>query len=331
MQAGILDYAMAAASGHGTLLLLDRGSSRFALLDSTGRLLHTGGAKGRGPGEIGVAMGVTRVRGDSFAVLDRTNARLLLLDKEGRAGRMVSTITAASGGVAFLVGAMEPDSMVIAHQRYGMTRAEGLSADSMTLRLVSVADGGARLLTTRPAGRSFKRSATQRMVSIPVPADARTTVQAVAGRLFIAPGAAMQVDVMSPNGTRRPGLCLAYSSNRVTEALVAADRASDRPLGAMAQRLRTHADAAAGSRLAPAVRGFVALDDTTLAMHRWTPRSAGDNEYLLVRINGTGLAPYARLRLHGQQELLALVGGKFVLIDQSADESVLLFAKRPMS
>lgn len=115
-----------------------------------------------------------------------------------------------------------------------------------------------------------------------------------------------------------------YRASAVTEALIAADRASDRPLTPAAIRLRMDAHAAAGARLAPAVREIVALDDSTVAVHRWAPRTAADNEYLLVRITNTGLVPYARLRLSGQRRLLGRLGSRFLLLDSSTDEPVLM-------
>ena len=324
IQAGVLDYSVVAPGGNGALLLLDPGSSHLAVLDSAGRLLHAGGAKGRGPGEIGVAMGAARVRADSFVVLDRTNARLLLLGADGGPGRTVSTVAAAAGGIATLAGALGPDSVLIMHQQYGLSRADGLSTDSLSLRIVSIADGGVRSLGSVLAGRSFKRSATQRFVSIPVPVDARTSVLATAGRLFIARGTSMQVDVMSTTGDRRPGFCLSYRSPQVTDDLIAADRATDRPISPMTLRLRADAHAAGGARAAPAIREFVALDDSTLAVRRWTPRKVDGSEYLLVRIGRADLLPYARIRLSGQQQILGRLGAGFLVIDTSADEPTLL-------
>lgn len=150
VQAGVLDYSFVATGGAGTVFLLDARSSRLAVLDSRGRLQYAGGAKGGGPGEIGMAMGATRVRTDSFAVMDRTNARLLLLGPTGAPGRTVTTLSASAGGIATLAGPLGPDSVVILHQSYGMTHPDGLRLDSISLRIVSLADGGGAIPSIAP-------------------------------------------------------------------------------------------------------------------------------------------------------------------------------------
>jgi len=67
----------------GTLYICDTGNSRVVVVDSTGRLLHTLGRAGSGPGEFRYPLAV-RASGDGVFVLDYGNARIQAFDRRLR-------------------------------------------------------------------------------------------------------------------------------------------------------------------------------------------------------------------------------------------------------
>jgi hypothetical protein len=84
--------ATALAAAGPDVLIMDAGNNRVLRLDGGLRLLASFGAAGAGPGEFGYAPDMA-VRGDTVAVADLTNGRIMLFDV--RQGAEIRTRTAA--------------------------------------------------------------------------------------------------------------------------------------------------------------------------------------------------------------------------------------------
>jgi hypothetical protein len=104
---GLYAATVMAAAGP-DVLIMDGGNNRVLRLDGNLRLLSSFGAAGAGPGEFGYAPDMA-VRGDTVAVADLTNGRIMLFDV--RQGAEIRTRTAA--GVPRNLAWLEDGSFVM--------------------------------------------------------------------------------------------------------------------------------------------------------------------------------------------------------------------------
>jgi hypothetical protein len=254
----------------GGIVVANAGTYELRYFDRAGRLVHTAGREGDGPGEFRDLSAIFRWRGDSILVADSRLGRLTFLDAAGRFGRSLTTETSAEMPFARVVG-LFADGTLLAQggiDAGGRTPSGLLRFPVPFFRLDTAAAPIARLGPFPGNEAYFEAFAEQRAFRVhPALFSRRTQVLAGDTTLYVAPNDTYEIRAHRRDGTLASITRLVVAPRAVTDADVARER--DRRLADLDgdERRRTERVLQAMPRPAtwPAY-GTVALDDS---LHLW--------------------------------------------------------------
>lgn len=215
---GFLQIESVIELNDGSLVGLDLGSGSVFRIDPSRRVVEPVGRRGSGPGEYANPVRTFAMPGDTTAVLDAGNSRLLLIRPDGTTGGFLSAIAGNSCGrelaqnrlfeAADLHGRFYSLGKLLGEQT---TQARGGTDSIAILRWHSACE--VQVVASIP-----ERSARSLMILDPFPARVTWAVSRD-GQVAVLQPEPYRVDMISPDGVRRPGMVIAYERIRVTDAV----------------------------------------------------------------------------------------------------------------
>lgn len=137
-------------------VVLGDGTGELRFFDATGRFVRAVGRKGKGPGEFQLPRRIVRIRGDSLAVWDGTQARLTVYDSAGVLGRMQQPAFAA-GYMPDVAAVFADGGMMVraGSNARAMLSRTGIYHDSATFAALAPDGRPLRTLGRFPAGEVY--------------------------------------------------------------------------------------------------------------------------------------------------------------------------------
>ncbi|MEX1183357.1 MAG: hypothetical protein WEF86_08980 [Gemmatimonadota bacterium] len=208
----------------GRVVIVDSHERRIAILDSSLTQLRPVGRHGAGPGEFEIPMGLFALVGDSSAVYDPPNSRMLVITPAGETGGVLGTLGLPIGEPARLSGVHQPAATDGSGNFYAQSAAgveDGGTTRHGPLLRWNTSDPDpdtVALLPLPEQGRVI--SAPGAMVArLPMPLFQPRAVWAVArdGRVAIVFPEPYHVEIVHPDGTRRRGTAIPVEPLKLTD------------------------------------------------------------------------------------------------------------------
>ena len=217
------------ALSDGRVILIDERDRTIQLLDFATGKATTISRQGSGPGEYRLPTALFTLSGDSTAVFDEPNRRILIILPNGRPGKVIA-LTAPGGGVGFMrrfdgAGRLYADGN--AHTTRG-----GVFTSLDSVPIVRWSPGASRRDTVAYVGRpkgyaKFRQQGNQQIVTVGGPTPFSAIDQwalSPDGRIAVVDADSFIVTWIEPSGRRVATSRIAFTPLRVTEAHKAAWR-----------------------------------------------------------------------------------------------------------
>ncbi len=207
----------------GRLVVLNAGTSELRFFDSTGKYLSTAGRRGNGPGEFVSPVFISRLTGDTVAVLDGQLGRWSLLSPSGTFIRSVTTFRRDEKSYVISLGRLADGRFL--GMRYPMLAMRETSGpvrrDSQALGLIGADGSGFAQVALVPGGEMYPSVGSEGGHEFPtiksLEFGRQTTTVTDGERIIIGSNEPMGIRIYDTDGRIRVFIRSATPSEPVTE------------------------------------------------------------------------------------------------------------------